>query len=56
MLGSSSSGDVAITWFHALTMAAAWRSLQVDQIQAFDFVAVVNTVGQLHEQLRNNPS
>ncbi|MBF9129190.1 hypothetical protein I0C86_09400 [Plantactinospora sp. S1510] len=31
-------------------------SFAVDEIQMFDFVAVVNTVGQIHEQLRNEGS
>ncbi|MEH1169437.1 hypothetical protein V6V47_29065 [Micromonospora sp. CPCC 205539] len=31
-------------------------SFDVDQIEVFDFVAVVNTAGQLHQQLRNKLS
>ncbi|SCL70479.1 hypothetical protein [Micromonospora chersina] len=31
-------------------------SFAVDQIQVFNFVAVLNTAGQLHEQLQNSPS
>ncbi|GAB3144094.1 hypothetical protein GCM10027290_21710 [Micromonospora sonneratiae] len=31
-------------------------SFDVDQIKVFGFVAVVNTAGQLHRQLRNQPS
>ncbi|MBO4142748.1 hypothetical protein J5U46_21605 [Micromonospora tulbaghiae] len=31
-------------------------SFDVDRIEVFGFVAVVNTVGQLHEKLRNEPS